>query len=331
MTTPPLLPPFPPPMVEAPHGHYPRRGVLVDWYRVRTQSPPDLVCRVVDEAFLVAGLVSRIQWHREAGREGFAVFDVMSIEGFRLGHVASGGRNVAGWVHIVLTGQGCGLVGDWDRFDQLVRQALAMVEHRRVDLALDVFDGSITYEYVEAAWELGGFDPVRGARPKRGRNGYPETGRTFTVGDRKTSDRFFRNYEKGFEVGHHIWGEGFDLRLWFRCEVELKPVNGPIPSDVIQAREAFFAGAAPLYAALLGGVQGRRAVRDPVPSMAAEVAEAVRVLRRQAGPMLAVLRDVYGSDEALVAALVAGAVPSRRLIEGGAKLLTRDDLVPFGV
>jgi DNA relaxase NicK len=220
------------------------------------------------------------------------------------------------------------MVAGWTAFDAFIRDRLPDLQHRRVDLAFDFFDGSMTYEHVEESREEGGFDPVRGARPMRNRFGYPEAGRTFEVGNRKTADRFHRCYEKGFEQGRHPWGESFDKRLWFRLECEFKPANGPIPLDIVSAREAFFAGAAPLYAQVLAGVVGRRGVRDPLAEIGAEIAEAVR---HSAGPALAVLRDIYGTDAALLDALVSGAVKSPRLVEAGARILTREDMARFGV
>jgi phage replication initiation protein len=251
--------------------------------------------------------------------------------GMRLGHVAYGGRSVADWVHLVLTGEGCGMVGDWTAFDAFIRAQAPDIQHRRVDLALDVFDGSVTYEHAEALWEVGGYDPARGARPRRDRQGYPEGGRTFYVGSRSTSDRYLRLYEKGMQKGHHPWGEGFDPRWWFRLEVEMKPANGPIPLDVIAAREAFFAGAAPFFGQMVAGIEGRRAPRDPLNDIAAEVSEAVRHLRRSAGPSLRVLLDVYGGPQALIEALTSGVPRSERLVQAGAAILQRADLAKFGV
>lgn len=325
------LPPLPTPLALPPKGLYRLRGVFVDWYQVRSRESASYLRDVVAEGFVNDGLSCPVEWHREAGRGGFANWDVATMGGMRLGHVAWGGKHVADWSHFVLTGEGCGMVGDWTAFDAFVRAQAPCVQHRRVDLAADVFDGSMDYEYAEAAWELGGYDPARGPRPKRDRKGYPESGRTFYAGTRATSDRFLRLYEKGLQMGYHPWGEGHDPRMWFRLEVENKPANGPIPLDIIAAREAFFVGAAPILAHLWVGVEGRRAPRDPLNDIAAEVSEAVRHLRRSAGPSLKVLLDVYGGPQALIEALTAGVNPSERLVQAGAAILDRSDLAKFGV
>lgn len=327
----PPLPPVPSPRVPLPPGAARVRGVLVDWYQLRTRADAESVRYAVSEAFFSDGLSCPVEFHRESGRGGFKWWDVLTMGDVRLGHVAWGGGSVSGWAHLVLTGVGCGMVKDWDAFDASIRATLPDAEFKRVDLALDVFDGSITYEHVEAVWDVGGYDPVRGPRPARNRQGYPESGRTFYVGTRQTSDRFIRAYEKGIEKGYHPWGPDVPLDAWFRLEVELKPCNGPIPLDVIKAREGFFAGACPFFAQVLAGVEGRRAPRDPLQDMAAEVAEAVRHLRRSAGPSLRVLVDVYGSPEALVEALTSGVKPSERLVQAGALVLERGDLARFGV
>jgi phage replication initiation protein len=224
------------------------------------------------------------------------------------------------------------MVADWTTFDRVLRANLVDAQFKRVDLALDYLDGSLTFERAEAAWDVGGFDPLRGPRPARNRVGYPETGRTFYVGKRATSDRFFRVYDKGLEQGRHLLGDAFEPRLWVRAEVECKPCNGPVPLDIIANRDAFFAGASPFFADLLSECGSRRrAVRDPVADSACTVADAVRNLRRSAGPALAALLEVYGSAEALVAVLTAGALPSGKLIEAGARLLTREDMAALGL
>ena len=303
----------------------------MDWYQFRSRQSHEELRNLIAEAFIEDGLACPLEWAREAGRGGFACWDVCSMGGRRLGHVAWGGGSVSGWAHVTLTGQGCGMVGDWTAFDAYIRRQVSDLQFRRVDLAIDTLDGSVTYEGTEAAWEVGGFDPVRGPRPRRDRKGYPENGRTFEVGSRKDSDRFHRGYEKGLQMGFHPWGEGFDPRLWFRNEVEMKPANGPISLDVVAEREAFFAGAAPYLAQLVACSDGRRSPRDPLGDIAAEVSEAVRHLRRSAGPSLHVLLSVYGSPQALIEALTSGVTPSARLVQAGAAILDRADLARFGV
>lgn len=328
------LPPLPgrsPSCPPNPPSQHPLRGVFVDWYQVRTRSPIEDVRAAVSDAFGADGLHSVVEWHREPGRGGFVHWDVISLGGMRLGHVAWGGKSVADWLHFTLTGHGCGMVADWTAFDAFIRARLLEFSHRRVDLAVDFLDGSMTYEHIEASWHLGGFDPLRGSRPSRDRQGYPETGRTFYVGTRSSSDRFHRGYEKGMKEGRHPWGESFDPRWWFRLECEFKPCNGPVPLGIVSDRDAFFAGAAPLYGQILAGVTGQRGQRDPLRDIAAEIADAVRNLRRMSGPALSVLRDVYGTDKALLDALTSGAVPSPRLVEAGARILNRSDLAEFGV
>lgn len=331
MSTPLYLPPIPAPLACAPIGAYRLRGVLVDWYQFRSRQSVDVLKALVSEAFQKDGLSCPVEFHREPGRMGFKHWEVITIGGMHLGHIAFGGQSVGGWAHLVLTGQGCGMVAGWTAFDAFMRAALSDLEYRRVDLAVDIFDGSVTYEHVEWLWELGGYDPARGPRPGRDRRGYPEMGRTFYVGNRKTSDRYIRMYEKGLEKGHHPWGGTYEPRWWFRLEVENKPANGPIPLDIISAREAFFVGAAPFFAQVWAGVEGRRSAREPLSDIAAEVSEAVRHLRRSAGPSLKVLVDVYGGPQALIEALTAGVSPSDRLIQAGAAILERSDLAKFGV
>lgn len=327
----PPLPPLPSPRVLPPPGAGRIRGVFVDWYQVRSRDGNDALRYAVAEAFASDGLSCPVEFHREGGRGAFKFREAVTMGDVRLGEIAWGGEHVSGWAHLSISGVGCGFVRDWEAFDASIMGSLSDGEHRRVDLAVDVFDGSVSFDHCQLVWGLGGFDPVRGPRPARDRHGYPESGQTFYVGNRSTSDRYFRCYDKGLQKGFHPWGEGVPLDAWFRLELENKPANGPIPRDIIREREAFFAGAAPFFAQVLGGIEGLRAKRDPVQEMAAEVADAVRHLRRSAGPSLKVLLDVYGGPEALVEALTSGVRPSERLVQAGARILAREDLVPFGV
>ena len=139
---------------------------------------------------------------------------------------------------------------------------LPAFELKRVDLALDRFDGSHWHE-VDAAWAAGEFCPPGGGKKPKAKpidSRRPEDGRTYYVGSRESA-KFYRGYEKGMQIlGPQLVAaqqkdpEGFDLaafllrdevridksgdepRLmtfqvsdWWRDEVEFKPVDSPLP------------------------------------------------------------------------------------------------------
>jgi DNA relaxase NicK len=93
-------------------------------------------------------------------------------------------------------------------------------------------------------------------------------GCTVYVGKREKSDKFFRAYEKGFELAgvslngrHRV--DGHPVEDIYRCEVELKAESRPYPWEVVERRDQYFAGAILRAADVLPGAEADILMRRP--------------------------------------------------------------------
>lgn len=96
-----------------------------------------------------------------------------------------------------MSGKGCDWVQDWQGFST-INESLPTAELRRVDVALDVVDGSVTHESVLAAYQAMQFKRQTGGRNpkmKKIEGSSACDGRTIYIGARESS-RFIRCYEK---------------------------------------------------------------------------------------------------------------------------------------
>ena len=303
----------------------------IDWFAFRSRpASVDVVRDALIDAIKADGLGLDVEFVRASGGwQGYACREYIELAGTRLGFVAWGGEHQRGWVYVSISGEGCGWICKWTFFDRAL-QSLPEFEHKRIDIAFDVYSG-LRYEDAEEAWEAGGFDQRTGSRPKRDRFGVPERGRTFYVGSR-TSDRYLRVYEKGLKLlsenpdAVHPASGAFNLAEWVRVELECKASDSALPRDIVSDRDRYFAGAYPWTGRLLCQVEGRRWVADPVDRAGLEVIQAMRQLRRQAGAQLATLLHVIEDPAVLMHALTDGCEHSPRLVKGGALLVSREDV-----
>ena len=131
----------------------------------------------------------------------------------------------------------------------------------------------------------------------------------------RESAKFYRGYEKGMQIlGPQLVAaqqkdpEGFDLadfllrdevRIdrsegepklmtfqvsdWWRDEVEFKPVDSPLPLDIVEQRDQYFAGAYPYLAKVLPTVEAQPLItrRERMPQL--ELAAMLETIRRQYG------------------------------------------------
>ena len=105
---------------------------------------------------------------------------------------------------------------------------LPAFELKRVDLALDRFDGSHWHE-VDAAWAAGEFCPPGGGKKPKAKpidSRRPEDGRTYYVGSRESA-KFYRGYEKGMQI--------LALNLWPRSKRTRKVSTLPRSSSVMKS------------------------------------------------------------------------------------------------
>lgn len=263
-----------------------------------------------------------------------------------VGLIAEGGDNQRGWAYVGITGQGCDWVRDWDRAQEVAGNSDGY-SLKRVDLAYDTFDVTKGFDAALASYRLGGFNT--GGRPPKCEPMKPERwedSAIIRVGNRER-DKYYRGYEKGKELlGPRIAAaaakEDFDLAEfalhstlilqgnepvlartmdWFRHEVEFKPVTRPLPEDLIDNRDQYFAGAYPYLATVCDGVEAQTfmARRDVHPKLSLDLA--LEAMRAQWGNTLFTALAAHGGDVGAVWEKIVGRKHSKALLEAGVMLV----------
>jgi phage replication initiation protein len=270
----------------------------------------------------------------------------------------TGGEAVKGWSMFSMSGDGCAWVGDWSRCMDVCTDQLPSFELKRVDIALDRFDGSHWHE-VDEAWKAGEFCPPTGGKKPKARpidSRRIEDGRTYYVGNRESA-KFYRGYEKGmqllgpqiaaaqardpegFDIMEAIFqsdvrlekGEDgqvrpvmFDLRDWWRDEVEFKPVDNPLPLDLVDQRDQYFAGSYPYLAKVLPTVDAQPLItrRERMPQL--ELAKLLETIKGQYGNSLFTALHAYHGDMGAVWERIVGKKHNQALIAAGVLLVDHD-------
>lgn len=333
----------------------------IDWFAFRSKDSPEGICGVLGQAFpehLTLSLNPRKQgWRSFEQSADLWVTDSRGdpeTDCQRIGMVMSGGDAVKGWTLASVTGDGCAWVTDWGRAMDACTSELERFELKRVDVALDRFDGSHWHE-VDQAWAAGEFCPPGGGKKPKAKpidSRRAEDGRTYYVGSRESA-KFYRGYEKGmqilgpqicaaqardpeaFDIADHIFkeewridrsGEGpvlqhFELRDWWRDEVEFKPVNQPLPLDLVDNRDQYFAGAFPYLAKVLPTAECQPLItrRERMPQL--ELAKVLEIVRSQYGNTLFTALHAYDGDIGAVWSKIVGKKHNDALIAAGALLV----------
>jgi len=265
---------------------------------------------------------------------GFQQAGSLMIGDMVLGRVDFGGDSQRGWVRWDIPGKGCEWVKDWDAIEEVER--LPSADIRRLDVCLTTWDHEVGHADVVAAHAAGRFYGARAGRPPALRqitSSDPRAGRTCEVGTREKSDKFFRGYEKGWQLAGqlprtvadtitHIDGHAVDGI--YRCEVELKAENKPIPWEVVERRDQYFAGAYPFLADLLPGVEADILQRRPERAPQMDLAAALENVRIQYGATLFTALHAYQGDIGAVFDKIVGKVHNQALLEAGVLLVDHD-------
>lgn len=299
----------------------------VDWLTFRTQSEPREVLRALAPMFGPLGGELNVEC-LERAKDGFQSALQLRLANAHAGRLDFGGESQRGWVRVMLTGQGCEWVTDWEKVDAL--EALEKSEPRRLDLALTTWDGEVTHERIEQAHAAGRF--CSGGRPpemQRILNTDPRAGQTCNVGRREKADKFFRGYEKGLELAAKMGSfgrsithiDGHAIEGIYRCEVEYKSASRPIPWEVIGRRDQYFAGSYPFLAELLPEVECDILMRRPERAPIAHLAAALENCRVQYGATLFTALSAYGGDFMRVWDQVVGEKHNASLLAAGVLLV----------
>lgn len=294
----------------------------IDWLRFRTQAEPLQALQALRGLYGDLGPHLRLQ-HLPRGILGFDQGAQIVVGDMAVGRMDYGGKSQRGWVRVDLPGRGCEWVKDWDALDAV--EALPAAEIRRADIALTTWRGEVTHRTVVAAHARGRF--ACGGRPPHLQtieSTDPRAGRTCYVGKREKADKFFRGYEKGFELAAKLPPgievsaiDGFRVEDIYRCEVELKAENRPIPWEIVERRDQYFAGAYPFCADILPDVEAdilqRRPEREPQMDLKAALANC----RVQFGRTLYTALHAYHGDIGAVWDQIIGTEHNLDLVEAG--------------
>lgn len=274
----------------------------------------------------------------DSGWQGYQYSASLTVDGTNVGRVSWGGKSQRDTVHISLMGTGCAMVGD-------VAPIVATCAREswplgRVDIAADFVDGSVSYDTTYAASRRRGFHS--GGRPPEINGIGPlddgNRGRTITIGKRE-NDKFGRCYEKGLKELPSIIrdiaedtgidpGPNFMIQVngvwinparWFRAEAELKAKKRPLPWDIVERRDQYFAGCYPYFAEILPSAEPAFILTpDRVGTLALE--EVLAHIQRQYGSTLFTALVAYEGDIGALFAKIIGDKHNERLVQAGALL-----------
>ena len=208
-------------------------------------------------------------------------------------------------------------------------EALPNAEIRRIDPAVTTWNGEVTHQRVVEAHAAGRF--TTGGRPPNMRqevNSEPGKGSTVYIGDR-ASDKFGRFYEKGWEMmakfpEHLRQGakiDGFPVEGIYRSEIELKAKTRPLPWEVIERRDEYFAGAYPFCAEILPGIEPDILQRRPERQAQRDLVAALANCRQSYGNILFTALHAYQGDIGAVWDQIVGEKHSDALVSAGVLLV----------
>ena len=301
----------------------------VDYLRFRTQADPREALEALKPMFGTIGPVLRLK-PLERGSMGFQQAAQIVIEDMPLARMDFGGESQRGWVRTEITGKGCEWVQDWAAVQ--VVEDLPKAQIRRLDIALTTWKGEITHDRVVQAHAAERFHT--GGRPpslQQITSSDERAGKTCYVGKR-TSDKFFRAYEKGFEMASKIRGlpglltqiDGHNVEDIYRCEIELKAGGSDIEWGVIERRDQYFAGAYPFCADVLPGIEADILQRRKERAPQNDLAVALENCRIQFGPTLYTALMAYQGDMTAVWDKVIGSHHCQPLLEAGVLLVDHE-------
>lgn len=301
----------------------------IDWLRVRVQAEPRDALEALRGMYGTLGPALHFET-LPRGILGFQRALSVQVADMPLGRMDFGGESQRGWVRLDLPAKGCEWVQDWSELGQL--EQLPQAEIRRCDIALTTWDGEVTHQTVVDAHRAGRFI-TRGRPPEMSTISSTDerAGKTNYVGTRAKSDKFFRGYEKGYELAakcpaafvvSHI--DGKRVEDIYRCELELKAESGPIPWEVVERRDQYFAGAYPFCADVLPGVEADILMRRPERAPQTDLAAVLGHCRTQYGAALYTALRAYHGDITAVWDKVVGDHHSKDLLEAGVLLVDHD-------
>lgn len=298
----------------------------IDWMTFRTQAEPLQALQALKPMFGTLGPDLRLK-PLQRGAMGFQQASNVIVADMPVARMDFGGESQRGWVRITVPGKGCGWVQDWSSMQSI--EELPAAELRRLDIALTTWSGEVGHDMIVDAHTRGRFG-TGGRNPdlQQITNSNPIAGRTCYVGKR-TSDRFLRAYEKGFEMNAKAGGnlthiEGHAIEDIYRTELELKAGNTDLPWSLIERRDEYFAGSYPFCADLLPGIDADVLQRRPEREPQTDLAVALENVRTQYGATLYTALRAYQGDMTAVWDKIIGKDHNQHLLESGVLLVEHE-------
>jgi len=299
----------------------------IDWLGYRTQDTPWTCIEALRAVFGSDGPLLKAT-PKKHGKQGYERSMVLSLDDFVLGDMSFGGDAMRGWVWVEIGGKGCQWVPDWNRCEDEL-SALSQFQYKRVDIALDTFKREVTHDKVVQAHRNGLFTTC--GKPPSMTKIEPENpyeGCTAYVGKRP-QPKFLRGYQKGYELARQYPGivleeiNGFPIDDIYRLELELKPVHQKLPSDLIENRDQYFAGAYPYLQTVLD-VKPEIFKQSRDKSAQRSLASMLGVLRAQYGNTLFTALTAYNGDVGAVWDRIVGAAHNDKLLTDGVLLVDHE-------
>jgi DNA relaxase NicK len=225
-----------------------------------------------------------------------------------------------------MSGKGCAQVEDWDALETV--ESLPRAELTRLDLALTTWRNEVNHDLVKTAYERGRFTTCgRPPNLESRLNSDKRKGQTLYVGSR-TGHKFFRGYQKGYEMasklgrvpGDLVAIDGFPVEDIYRCEMEFKNKDADLPWEMVDRRDQYFAGSYPFCADILPGIEADILQRRPEKGPQRELEAALANCRTQYGATLYTALRAYGGDIGAVWDKVIGDKHNPALVEAGVLL-----------
>lgn len=298
----------------------------IDWMTFRTQAEPREALQALKPMFGTLGQSLSFR-SLERGAMGFQQASNVMVADMPVARMDFGGESQRGWVRVTVPGKGCGWVQDWSAMQSI--EELPAAELRRLDIALTTWSGEVGHDSIVQAHRQGRFN-TGGRNPdlQQITSSNPLAGRTCYLGKR-TSDRFLRAYEKGFELNAKAGGnlthiDGYAIEDIYRTEIELKAGNTDLPWSLIERRDEYFAGAYPFCAELLPGIDADVLQRRPEREPQTDLAVALENIRIQYGPTIYTALRAYHGDITTVWDKIIGRQDNQNLLEAGVLLVDHE-------
>lgn len=300
----------------------------VDWFGFRSRGTLPEVIEALGGIF-DESLPSLVVRPRKGGWNGFKSSADLSVGDMQVGFMAYGGESQKGNVMVNVTGVGCAwAVPDWGRVQDAV-DGLPDYEVRRLDIALDTYRREVTHDKVVQAYRDGLFT-LAGRPPSMTRiePEDPHEGATIYIGKRENS-KFLRCYEKGRELvkafpkGAINNIDGVPVEDIYRVELELKAKDGPLPVDLIDRRDQYFAGAYP-YLQTVVDVRPEVFVQPREKGPQNDLNGLLAHIRQQYGNTLFTAMVAHHGDIGAVWAKIVGDRHNTNLLSSGVLLVDHD-------